>query len=150
MPFIFYLISQTIYATENFIHACGCALEGRKFYQRSRDDQGQGLQRQQLHLGRFSSCEKIMHFLSSKESESRRLCVARLATTPVLIWRKYSERVASRFATRKVSPPKTSSAEGKGRSGEKFCRSITGRSRPAKGVWGIPTLTKQQLTFNHR
>jgi len=153
-PFIFALIFKTIYATENSVHACVCASEGRKLYQRSRDDQGQGLQRQQSHLGRFSICEKFTlwenrNFFRSKESESRRLCFAKPVTTPVLVWYRYGELAASRFAMGKLSLSKKSSAEGKGRSGEKFRRSINGRTRPQKGCGEFPTLTKQQLTFNH-
>ena len=154
-PFIFVLIFKTFFATENFIHACGCALESQKFHRRSWGEQEKSLQRQQSYLDTLSPCKKFAlrenhNFLRSKESESRRFCFARLATTPVLVWRRYSERAASRFATGKLSLPKTSSAEGKERSGEKFCRSITCRTRPQKGCGEFPTLTKQQLTFNHR
>ena len=132
--FIFVLTFKTICASENFAIACGCALEGRKFYQRSRGEQEKSLQSQQSHLGRFSSCEKFAlrdkrNIFRSKESESRRLCVLRPMTTPVLVWCRYGERVASRFATRKRALPKELSAEGKGRSGEKFRRSITGLTR---------------------
>ena len=125
MPFIFALIFKTIYVAKNFIRVCGCALEGRKFCRRSRGDQGQGLQRRQSYLDTFSTCEKFLsrekrNFFRSEESEPRRLCFVRPMTTPVSIWCRYGERAASRFATRKLSLPKTLSAEGKGRSGEIF------------------------------
>ena len=142
-PFFFALIFKTIYATENFIHACGCTFEGWGFHRRSRGEQGQGLQRQQSNLGRLSPCEKFAlrekrNFSRSKESESGRLCFVRAMATPVSIWRKYGERAASRFATGKRALPKTLSAEGKGQSGERFRRSITGCTRPQKGCGESP------------